>query len=195
MCADRLATTIRIKHQEGRHLPVEARGGTSGRTRHCGKQPAAKLRSRPARAAASISCSTSSRRLSRSASAFAIYRRELEAAGYAFELMRITVARNIFVARDATEKHEAVRRQVQIHETLLSLSRGSESRPGSHILGYASTPEAHSLIGTAGEVAAGLAALEEVGVAYVLLFGQGSRDNLRRFAERVMPKFGAPRVP
>ena len=64
-----------------------------------------------------------------------------------------------------------------------------------HILGYADTPAAHSLIGTAGEVEAGLAALKEVGVAYVLLFGQGSRDNLRRFAERVMPKFGAPPAP
>ena len=125
----------------------------------------------------------------------AIYRRELEAAGHAFEPMRVAVARNIFVARDATEKHEAVRRQAQIHERLLSLSRGSESRAGSHILGYADAPEAHSLIGTAGEVEMGLAALEEVGVAYVLLFGQGSRDNLRRFAERVMPKFGAPGAP
>ena len=125
----------------------------------------------------------------------ALYRRELEAAGHAFEPMRVAVARNIFVARDATEKHEAVRRQAQIHERLLSLSRGSESRRGSHILGYADAPEAHSLIGTAGEVEAGLAALEEVGVAYVLLFGQGSRDNLRRFAERVMPKFAAPRAP
>ena len=109
--------------------------------------------------------------------------------------MRVAVARNIFVARDAAEKQEAVRRQAQIHERLLSLSRGSESRPGSHILGYADTPEAHSLIGTAEEVAEGLAALEDVGVAYVLLFGQGSRDNLRRFAERVMPKFGAPPAP
>ena len=109
--------------------------------------------------------------------------------------MRVAVARNIFVARDATEKQEAIRRQTQIHQRLLSLSRGSESRPGSHILGYADTPEAHSLIGTAEEVEAGLAALKEVGVAYVLLFGQGSRDNLRRFAERVMPRFGAPRTP
>ena len=125
----------------------------------------------------------------------AIYSRELKAAGYAFEPMRVAVARNIFVARDASEKYEAVRRQTQIHERLLSLSRGSESRPGSHILGYADTPEAHSLIGTAEEVEAGLAALKEVGVDYVLLFGQGSRDNLRRFAERVMPKFGAPRAP
>jgi alkanesulfonate monooxygenase SsuD/methylene tetrahydromethanopterin reductase-like flavin-dependent oxidoreductase (luciferase family) len=124
-----------------------------------------------------------------------LYRHELEAAGHAFEPMRVAVARNIFVARDAAEKQEAVRRQAQIHERLLSLSRGSESRPGSHILGYADTPEAHSLIGTAEEVAEGLAALEDVGVAYVLLFGQGSRDNLRRFAERLMPKFGAPPAP
>src|SRR5882724_4728546 len=120
----------------------------------------------------------------------AIYRRELEAAGHTFEPMRVAVARNIFVARDATEKHEAVRRQTQIHERLLSLSRGSESRPGSHILGYADTPEAHSLIGTAEEIVDGLAVLQDAGVAYVLLFGQGSRDNLRRFAEGVMPKFG-----
>ena len=48
--------------------------------------------------------------------------------------------------------------------------------------------DAHSLIGPAEEIVERFAALEEVGVAYVLLFGQGSRDNLRRFAERVMPK-------
>jgi alkanesulfonate monooxygenase SsuD/methylene tetrahydromethanopterin reductase-like flavin-dependent oxidoreductase (luciferase family) len=125
----------------------------------------------------------------------ALYRRELETAGHAFDPMRVAVARNIFVARHTTEKHEAARRQAQIHERLLSLSRGSESRPGSHILAYADTPEAHSLIGTAEEVVEGLAALAGVGVGYVLLFGQGSRDNLRRFAERVMPKFAASRAP
>src|SRR5215468_5757411 len=85
----------------------------------------------------------------------ALYRRELEAAGHTFDPMRVAVARNIFVTRDMTEKREAVRRQAQIHERLLSLSRGSESRPGSHILGYADTPGAHSLIGTAEEVADG----------------------------------------
>jgi alkanesulfonate monooxygenase SsuD/methylene tetrahydromethanopterin reductase-like flavin-dependent oxidoreductase (luciferase family) len=122
----------------------------------------------------------------------ALYRRELEAAGHVFDPMRVAVARNVFVTQDASEQAEATRRQAQIHEGLLSLSRGSESRPGSHILGYSDTPgarEAHSLIGAAGEVAEGLAALAEAGVAYVLLSGQGSRANLQRFAERVMPKF------
>ena len=125
----------------------------------------------------------------------ALYRQELEAGGNAFEPTRVAVARNVFVTSDTVEKHEAVKRQAQIHERFLSLSRGSESRPGSHILAYADKPEAHSLIGTAEEVAEGLLALQEVGVAYVLLFSQGSRDNLRRFAERVMPKFSAPRAP
>jgi alkanesulfonate monooxygenase SsuD/methylene tetrahydromethanopterin reductase-like flavin-dependent oxidoreductase (luciferase family) len=122
----------------------------------------------------------------------ALYRRELVAAGHVFDPMRVAVARNVFVAQDTAEKDEAVGRQARVHERLLSLSRGSESRPGSHILAYADTPgrDAHSVIGTAEEIAERFAALQEAGVAYVLLFSQGSRDNLRRFAERVMPKFG-----
>ncbi len=47
------------------------------------------------------------------------------------------------------------------------------------------------MIGPAAEITEKLAALEEMGVAYVLLSGQGSRPNLRRFAEKVMPKFCA----
>ncbi len=124
----------------------------------------------------------------------ALYRRELVAAGHAFDPMRVAVARNVFVAQDAAERDAAVARQTQVHERLLSLSRGSESRPGSHILGYADTLGARAqypLIGAAEEVVDGLAALADAGVAYVLLFGQGSRDNLRRVAEQVMPKVGA----
>src|SRR4051794_39596296 len=122
----------------------------------------------------------------------ALYRRELEAAGHAFDPMRVAVARNVFVAEDAAEKNEARRRQERVHERLLSLSRGPESRAGSHILGYTDTLErdALSMIGPAEEIADKLAALEEMGVGYVLLFSQGSRPNLRRFAEKVMPKFG-----
>jgi alkanesulfonate monooxygenase SsuD/methylene tetrahydromethanopterin reductase-like flavin-dependent oxidoreductase (luciferase family) len=121
----------------------------------------------------------------------ALYRRELESAGHVFEPMRVAVARNVFVARDDAEKVEALNRQAGIHERLLSLSRGSEGRAGSHILAYADSPQrdAYSLIGTAEEVVDGFAALEAAGVAYVLLQGQGSRANLRRFADKVMPKF------
>jgi alkanesulfonate monooxygenase SsuD/methylene tetrahydromethanopterin reductase-like flavin-dependent oxidoreductase (luciferase family) len=74
---------------------------------------------------------------------------------------------------------------------LLSLSRGSESRPESHILGYADS-DAEALIGTAEGIIDRFAALEAAGAAYVLLSGQGSRPSLRRFADKVMPKFGTP---
>ena len=120
----------------------------------------------------------------------AFYRRELEAAGHVFDPMRVAVARNVFVAQDTAEKDEALKRQAAINGRLLSLSRGSESRPGSHILGYADS-DAQALIGTQEEVIDRLVALEAAGVTYVLLSGQGSRANLRRFADKVMPKFDA----
>jgi alkanesulfonate monooxygenase SsuD/methylene tetrahydromethanopterin reductase-like flavin-dependent oxidoreductase (luciferase family) len=46
-----------------------------------------------------------------------------------------------------------------------------------------------ALIGTPDEIAAKLDALQQVGVDYVLLSGQGSRDNLCRFAREIMPAF------
>jgi alkanesulfonate monooxygenase SsuD/methylene tetrahydromethanopterin reductase-like flavin-dependent oxidoreductase (luciferase family) len=121
----------------------------------------------------------------------ALYRRELGAAGHAYDPMRVAVARNVFVAEDTAERDEAAKRQARVHERLLSLSRGAASRPGSHILGYDGMPtrDAHWLIGPAEAIVDGLAELEEMGVAYVLLSSQGSRPSLRRFAERVMPKF------
>jgi alkanesulfonate monooxygenase SsuD/methylene tetrahydromethanopterin reductase-like flavin-dependent oxidoreductase (luciferase family) len=119
----------------------------------------------------------------------ALYRRELETAGHLFEPMRVAVARNVFVAENAAERDEALKRQAAINGKLLSLSRGSESRAGSHILGYADS-DAQALIGTGAEIIDRFAALEAAGVAYVLLSGQGSRPNLRRFADKVMPKFG-----
>ena len=70
--------------------------------------------------------------------------------------------------------------------------RVSESRSSSHILGYSDAPgarEEHALIGTPEVIAAKLEALRANGVGYVLLSGQGSRDNLRRFAREIMPLF------
>ena len=51
--------------------------------------------------------------------------------------------------------------------------------------------EEHSLIGSPAEIASKLTALKAQGAAYVLLFGQGSRENMRRFAGTVMPAFAA----
>jgi alkanesulfonate monooxygenase SsuD/methylene tetrahydromethanopterin reductase-like flavin-dependent oxidoreductase (luciferase family) len=123
-----------------------------------------------------------------------IYSDAIEAAGYRFDPTRVAVARNFWVANDADETAAALRRQAEAHQRLLTLSRGSESRPGSHILGYSDEPgarEAHALIGTPDEIAMKLEALRAEGARYVLLSGQGSRENLRRFAREVMPAFAA----
>src|SRR5439155_13514324 len=40
----------------------------------------------------------------------ALYRRELDAAGHAFDPMRVALARNVFVAQDEAEKQEAAGR-------------------------------------------------------------------------------------
>jgi alkanesulfonate monooxygenase SsuD/methylene tetrahydromethanopterin reductase-like flavin-dependent oxidoreductase (luciferase family) len=124
-----------------------------------------------------------------------LYRAELEAAGHAFDPMRVAVARNFWVAADAAETEEATRRQAVANDRLLALSRGAASRPSSHILGYSDRPgarEEHALIGTPGQIADKLEVLRTEGVAYVLLSGQGSRDNLRRFASEIMPAFSVP---
>jgi alkanesulfonate monooxygenase SsuD/methylene tetrahydromethanopterin reductase-like flavin-dependent oxidoreductase (luciferase family) len=122
----------------------------------------------------------------------ALYRRELEAAGHAYDPARVAVARNFWVATDAADTEAALRRQAQANGRLLALSRGPASRASSHILGYSDAPgarEAHALIGTPDEITEKLGALRAVGVDYVLLSGHGSRDNLRRFATEIMPVF------
>src|SRR4051812_28006032 len=122
----------------------------------------------------------------------ALYRSALEESGHMYDRTRVAVARNFWVASDAADKEAALRRQEQANQRLLDLSRGPASRPTSHILGYSDAPgarEAHALIGTPGEIALKLDALHRVGVDYVLLSGQGSRDNLRRFARDLMPAF------
>jgi alkanesulfonate monooxygenase SsuD/methylene tetrahydromethanopterin reductase-like flavin-dependent oxidoreductase (luciferase family) len=122
----------------------------------------------------------------------ALYRSALAESGHVYDRDRVAVARNFWVASDAADREAALRRQAQANQRLLDLSRGPASRPSSHILGYSDAPgarEAHALIGTPDEIALKLDALREVGVEYVLLSGQGSRDNLRRFARELMPAF------
>jgi alkanesulfonate monooxygenase SsuD/methylene tetrahydromethanopterin reductase-like flavin-dependent oxidoreductase (luciferase family) len=124
-----------------------------------------------------------------------LYRQALATAGRRFDPLRVGVARNLWVARDAADKAAAIERQAALHARLGRLSTGSQSR-GSHILAYSGADggrEAHSLIGTPDEIADKLAELSAAGVAYVLLNGHGDRDNFRRFAEQVMPAFnGSP---
>ncbi len=111
--------------------------------------------------------------------------------------MNVAVARNIYVARDADDARVALSEQARIHGRMVDRSRGPDGSRGSHIMAYADKPgatEAHALFGTSDEVIAGLKALREVGVGYVLISGGGDlRQSMRRFAAEVMPAF-APRI-
>jgi alkanesulfonate monooxygenase SsuD/methylene tetrahydromethanopterin reductase-like flavin-dependent oxidoreductase (luciferase family) len=65
------------------------------------------------------------------------------------------------------------------------VSRSPDSELGSHVLGYANT-EQHALFGTPDEICAGIEALREAGVEYVLVQLAGGREQLRRLAREVI---------
>jgi alkanesulfonate monooxygenase SsuD/methylene tetrahydromethanopterin reductase-like flavin-dependent oxidoreductase (luciferase family) len=119
----------------------------------------------------------------------ALYRAEVESHGRVFDRSQLCVARDIYVARDESEKRAAHARNDEEHERILSVSRWPNRAGGSHILAYANSEEsrANTLIGTAAEITAKLEALRDIGVTYLILNHNGSRESLRRFAHEIMP--------
>jgi len=117
------------------------------------------------------------------------YRAAVEAHGRVFDAARVCVARDLYVARNEAEKQAAHERNDQGHQRILSVSRWPDRAGGSHILAYAHSEasRAHTLIGTADEIADKLEALRRVGVTYVILNCGGSREALGRFAREIMP--------
>jgi alkanesulfonate monooxygenase SsuD/methylene tetrahydromethanopterin reductase-like flavin-dependent oxidoreductase (luciferase family) len=76
----------------------------------------------------------------------------------------------------------------------VSVSRTPGRKGGSHVLAYTSksgTTEEHALYGTPEEISAKLAAVKDAGARYVLLTVLGGKEQLRRFAQEVMPAFSA----
>ncbi|HKA74122.1 MAG TPA: LLM class flavin-dependent oxidoreductase, partial [Xanthobacteraceae bacterium] len=125
----------------------------------------------------------------------ALYRREVLARGAEFDPMRVTVARDMFVATTAAEKEAAIARNKQFHQRIINVARAPDRAGGSHILAYSHSDEQeHSspLIGTPDEISTKLEGLRQVGVRYVIL-GGGSRESLRRFARDIMPAFANER--
>ena len=127
----------------------------------------------------------------------AIYRRARVQAGLAFDPMQVTVARQLYVAKDKADKEEALRRQAQYTQRTIASARRPDAKGGSHVLAYADKPgatEEHALFGTPDEIAAMLEALRAAGVAYILLTIAGGREQLRRFAREIMPAFAGERA-
>ena len=120
-----------------------------------------------------------------------LYRSEREANGLPFDPMQVAVARQLYVARDATEAEAALKRAAQHTQRTVDVARTPAGKlAGSHVLSYAGTAgatEAHALFGTPDELVPKFEALKRAGVAYVLLTILGGKEQLRRFAREIMP--------
>jgi alkanesulfonate monooxygenase SsuD/methylene tetrahydromethanopterin reductase-like flavin-dependent oxidoreductase (luciferase family) len=122
----------------------------------------------------------------------AIYRAEREANGLDFNPMQVTVARQLYVAKDTADKEAALVRQAEYTKRTIDVSRDPSKKTGSHVLAYADkagATEENALYGTPDEIARMIEALRDAGVAYVLLTIAGGVDQLRRFAREIMPAF------
>jgi alkanesulfonate monooxygenase SsuD/methylene tetrahydromethanopterin reductase-like flavin-dependent oxidoreductase (luciferase family) len=122
----------------------------------------------------------------------AMYKTEREANGLAFDPMQVTVARQLYVAKDKADKEAALVRQAEYTRRTIDVSRMPGGKPGSHVLAYADkagATEEHALYGTPDEIARMIEVLRDAGVGYVLLTIAGGVDQLRRFAREIMPAF------
>jgi alkanesulfonate monooxygenase SsuD/methylene tetrahydromethanopterin reductase-like flavin-dependent oxidoreductase (luciferase family) len=123
-----------------------------------------------------------------------IYRAERAARGLGFSPAQVAVARQLYIARDAADKHAALVRQAAYTQRTVEVSRAPDlsGQRRSHVLAYADKAggtEENALFGTPDEIAAGLEALRDAGVDYVLLTIAGGREQMRRFARDIMPAF------
>jgi alkanesulfonate monooxygenase SsuD/methylene tetrahydromethanopterin reductase-like flavin-dependent oxidoreductase (luciferase family) len=127
----------------------------------------------------------------------AIYKAERQAHGLHFDPMQVMVARQLYVATNEADKKAALRRQAAYTKRTVDVSRapGAKDGSGSHVLAYADKEggtEENALFGTPEEIGAMLAALQGAGVANVLLTVSGGIEQLRRFADEIMPAFARP---
>jgi len=122
----------------------------------------------------------------------AIYRAEREANALGFDPMQVTVARQLYVAKDKADTEAALIRQAEYTKRTVDVSRMPGGKPGAHVLAYADkagATEENALYGTPDEIARMIEALRDAGVGYVLLTLAGGIDQLRRFAREIMPAF------
>jgi alkanesulfonate monooxygenase SsuD/methylene tetrahydromethanopterin reductase-like flavin-dependent oxidoreductase (luciferase family) len=121
-----------------------------------------------------------------------IYKAERMAGGLPFDPMQVTVARQLYVAKDKADKEAALVRQAKYTRRTIDVARMPDGKGGSHVLAYADragATEEHALYGTPDEIARMIEVLRDAGVSYVLLTIAGGVEQLRRFARELMPVF------
>ncbi len=122
----------------------------------------------------------------------AIYKAGREATGLRFNPMRVTVARQLYIAKDRADKEAALARQAAYTKRTIDVARAPDRKTGSHVLAYADkagATEENALYGTPDEICVMLEALQKANVEYILLTIAGGLDQLRRFAREIMPAF------
>ena len=122
----------------------------------------------------------------------AIFKAERLANGLKFNPMQVTVARQLYIAKDEDDKQQALARQAAYTKRTVDVSRAPDGKAGSHVLAYADkkgATEEHALYGTPDEIARMLESLQKNNVGYVLLTIAGGVTQLRRFAREIMPAF------
>jgi alkanesulfonate monooxygenase SsuD/methylene tetrahydromethanopterin reductase-like flavin-dependent oxidoreductase (luciferase family) len=124
----------------------------------------------------------------------ATYREAVEARGAVFDPATVGVTRALHLVSNDKEWRAAHEMRAKLLEQLRKAAGGNTSSFAPEKLQTYSdsslTIDAAALIGYPHEVAERIAALQEVGVDYVLLADiTGSRDALRVFAGEVLPKF------
>jgi alkanesulfonate monooxygenase SsuD/methylene tetrahydromethanopterin reductase-like flavin-dependent oxidoreductase (luciferase family) len=127
----------------------------------------------------------------------AIFKAERAANGLAFDPMQVTVARQLYVAKDKADKEAALVKQAEYTRRTINVSRAPDAKSGSHVLAYADkagATEENALFGTPDEIDAMLEELQTAGVEYILLTISGGKDQLRRFAREIMPAFAGERA-
>jgi alkanesulfonate monooxygenase SsuD/methylene tetrahydromethanopterin reductase-like flavin-dependent oxidoreductase (luciferase family) len=123
----------------------------------------------------------------------ALYKREVEALGSAFDPMRVGVTRSVNVVMTKAEREKAVEARLAARRRTEQLAQTPDGSNRASIMSYADTREAAeeaALYGTPEEIATKLARLRDLGAEYVLLNCAGGPETLRRFAREVMPAFG-----
>jgi alkanesulfonate monooxygenase SsuD/methylene tetrahydromethanopterin reductase-like flavin-dependent oxidoreductase (luciferase family) len=123
----------------------------------------------------------------------ALFKSEVEARSARFDPMSVAVARDVYVARDAADKAQALERNARMRQRTIEVARAPGQQRGSHVLAYADASggnEEAALYGSVEDIASGLERLRAAGVSYVLAnMGGASRESLRRFAREIAPAF------
>jgi alkanesulfonate monooxygenase SsuD/methylene tetrahydromethanopterin reductase-like flavin-dependent oxidoreductase (luciferase family) len=118
-------------------------------------------------------------------------------AGRPFDAMSVAVARHLYVADTDAETAAARRRLAVGTERILRVARDpGHPASGSHALAYQDpgAAGAHALYGTPSQIAEGFAALQQAGVAYVLLILETDITQLRRFCDEIIPRLSETTV-